>query len=330
MLNAILKTNDSILKRTETMDLLLELRRKLSDLRAHDRSDGIKAAVRHIEVAERYLERGRSVDDPDAFNDVIYRSNQAFEGILKEAYSAIHTGKDATKLSPNEIEQYFIKSGKLSDRVSALFKNYRQQWRNPSTHDHTLLFSEQEAILAIASVSAFSLVLMNQIVEVVNFKVQRKETEQRRSELMQQWTTEVGKPLAEQVVTLLKSFNLDMYEKGQSFSSDAEVVGRFSGFVAGLNIGADITPEARLSDRSRADLLLRKADEAVIVEIKRRGRTNNDRLIEGAITQLTGYLNVAKVESGIVYLWSAEIRPTINEQSVELQGQKKIWVLGGD
>jgi hypothetical protein len=54
------------------MDLLLEIRRKISDLRTHDRLEGINAAIRHVEIAERYLERGRDDDDPDAFNDVLY------------------------------------------------------------------------------------------------------------------------------------------------------------------------------------------------------------------------------------------------------------------
>ena len=92
------------------------------------------------------MKRGREELDPDSYNDVVYRTNQA-EGILKEAYAIIEDA-DATRLSPNEIEQYFVNKKKLTKRVWALFKNYRQQWRNPATHDHTLLFSEQEAILA--------------------------------------------------------------------------------------------------------------------------------------------------------------------------------------
>src|SRR5204862_110330 len=158
---------------------------------------------------------------------------QAFEGMLKEAYSAFHVGKDTTKLSPNEIEQYFVKSEKLSDRVSTLFKNYRQQWRNPSTHDHTLIFSEQEAILAIASVSAFTLVLINQIVEQVNFKLQQAETAQRKDELKGQWSEISNKPLAEQIIALLKAFNRELIQKGESLNSEAELVGRLSGFLVG-------------------------------------------------------------------------------------------------
>jgi hypothetical protein len=66
------------------MDLLQELRRKVSEIDPHDKVDGINAAIRHIELADRFLSRARSEHDPDLFNDVIYRTNQAFEGMLKK------------------------------------------------------------------------------------------------------------------------------------------------------------------------------------------------------------------------------------------------------
>ncbi|MDQ2775032.1 MAG: hypothetical protein M3Y57_08965 [Acidobacteriota bacterium] len=300
----------------------------MTELHTHDRLDGVKAAIRHVEVAERYLERGRNDDEPDAFNDVIYRCNQAFEGMLKEAYSAIHVGKDVTKLSPNEIEQYFVKSEKLAERVSTLFKNYRQQWRNPSTHDHTILFSEQEAILAIASVSAFSLVLINQIVEQVNFKRQQQETERRREAFQDEWAAVSKKPLAEQTLALLKLFERELSQKGEPLASEAELIGRFSGFVAGLKVGIDITTEAKLGAILRADLLLRRGDEATIVEVKRRGRGSSSRLAEAAIAQMVRYLSVADAGSGIIYFWSSDGRGKLQERQLDMESGKNIWVLG--
>jgi len=67
------------------MDLLQEIKRKSSPLESHSSLDGVKAVIRHIEVAERYLTRAREGREEDLFNDVIYRTNQAFEGMLKEA-----------------------------------------------------------------------------------------------------------------------------------------------------------------------------------------------------------------------------------------------------
>ena len=39
------------------------------------------------------------------FNDVVYRTNQAFEGALKEAYVVL-TGEAAGRKTPNDIEKY--------------------------------------------------------------------------------------------------------------------------------------------------------------------------------------------------------------------------------
>src|SRR4051812_41794640 len=82
-----------------TMDLLAELTRKASGLDSHPRIGGIRAAIRHVNVAEKYLQRGRQDEDPEAFNDVVYRTNQAFEGMLKEAYGVLTTA-DGSRLSP--------------------------------------------------------------------------------------------------------------------------------------------------------------------------------------------------------------------------------------
>jgi HEPN domain-containing protein len=39
----------------------------------------VRAVVRHIERAEMHFRRGREEADDDSFNDVVYRTNQAFE-----------------------------------------------------------------------------------------------------------------------------------------------------------------------------------------------------------------------------------------------------------
>jgi hypothetical protein len=46
--------------------------------------------------------------------------------MLKEAYTILED-KDATRLSANEIEQHFLDTKRLTERVLGLFKNYRQQ-----------------------------------------------------------------------------------------------------------------------------------------------------------------------------------------------------------
>jgi hypothetical protein len=72
--------------------------------------------------------------DETAFTDAIYRTNQAFEGSLKEAYRVL-TGKNPLKLRPFDIETFFQEQRILRSRVLAQFSNYRTEWRNPATHD---------------------------------------------------------------------------------------------------------------------------------------------------------------------------------------------------
>lgn len=43
------------------------------------------------------------------------------------------------------------------------FTRYRENWRNPSTHDYRIDFQEQEAFLALSTVSAFCFVAIDQM-----------------------------------------------------------------------------------------------------------------------------------------------------------------------
>ena len=145
------------------MDLLKLLKGKAEYFSASEDDRGVSSVVSHIEIAERHYENGKSGDDY-LFNDVIYRSNQAFEGALKEAYRII-ADKNPNKITPHKIEKYFEENDVLKERVLQLFTNYRTEWRNKSTHDYKLYFSEQEAFLAIVNISAFINILLEQMVE---------------------------------------------------------------------------------------------------------------------------------------------------------------------
>lgn len=70
------------------MNLLELLKSKAAYFSVSEEDSGISSLISHIEIAERHYENGKSGDDY-LFTDVIYRSNQAFEGILKEAYRII-------------------------------------------------------------------------------------------------------------------------------------------------------------------------------------------------------------------------------------------------
>ena len=306
----------------EQMDLLAELRDKLEGLQDDPVAEGFKAALRHIEVAERHLTRART-GDADACNDVIYRANQAFEGVLKEAYSVI-TDSDGGKRSPHEIEQYFTKEKKLPKRVMTLFTNYRHDWRNPSTHDHRLVFRDDECVLAIVSVSAFALVLLDQIVETVNFRRQREKTKTEREILVGELGTVAGAPLIEGVASLLRTFG-EAEDTSHLVRTEAELIGRICGFIVGIAPDLRVTPDEELSDGQRVDLVIRRGDDAVVVEVRRGARST--RLLEGGLAQLNRYLSVGKIDGGVLYVAPYDNSLRLVAEPLPRATGREIWLV---
>jgi hypothetical protein len=302
------------------MDLTEELKQKIDGLDEHPRKEGIKAAIRHIKAAERHLLRGRSEEDSEVFNDVIYRTNQAFEGMLKEAYSVLND-KDGSKLSPHLIEKHLLESKKLGARVLKLFTNYRQDWRNPATHDHTLFFSDAEALLAIVSVSAFSVVLLDQIIETVNFKRERAEAERKRDAHAKDLAKASERSLDEHVLTLLSSF---VSSRGGP-QTEVELIGRISGHLVGLDPSIDVTHDLSLTEGYRADLLIERHGQKLLIEIKR-GRPHG-RLLSAATEQMGAYLAAAGLSSGIIYFSGAAHASARRVKEQTLDGGRKVWLL---
>ena len=108
------------------MDLLKEIRDKIKSNAASTSGRGLDSILAHIEIAERHHLRAKKDRDEHLYTDVIYRTNHAFEGILKEAYITL-ADKPADKLTPFEIEEYLLKSNALRGRVVDLLTNYRQK-----------------------------------------------------------------------------------------------------------------------------------------------------------------------------------------------------------
>jgi hypothetical protein len=110
------------------MDLVATLRLKIEKLPTGDHTAGLEAVSSHIETAFAHLARGQNDDDESAFTDVIYRTNQAFEGSIKEAYRVL-AGEDPSRQRPFDIENYLESNGVFRERVLAQFTNYRTEWR---------------------------------------------------------------------------------------------------------------------------------------------------------------------------------------------------------
>lgn len=285
------------------MDLLRLINEKCSYFSDTSAIQGLRSVILHIEMAERHFENGKKGEDY-LFTDVIYRSNHAYEGSLKEAYQVL-TGKQAERLSPNNIEEEFEKGTILTARVLQLFRNYRQEWRNKSTHDYMLCFSEQEAFLAIVNVCAFFNILLDQMIE-------RKAYNQEKIKLSKSGTVIQNqiqnKSFIEQISSLLINFPSYAFNKTVSDSAPKylhnEMIGMLAAYIDSSDIELEVTTEYSIITENRklyADMLIRKGESSLLIEIKVATR-NVDDLLRAGQKQLLQYMDATDLKDGILYI----------------------------
>ena len=218
------------------MDLLKLLKDKSEYFTKKDSNSGISNVVTHIEIAEKHFENAKSGDDY-LFNDVIYRTNQAFEGILKEAYIIIN-GSIPNNITPHKIEKYFDDNNVLEERVLQLFINYRTEWRNKSTHDYKLYFSEQESLLAIVNISAFINILLDQMVEKKSYNTQISMLKSSSKPIIS------SKNLLDKTVEFLKLFSktIPSMMSGAAIPriSEREILGALNAYINNLDSSINV------------------------------------------------------------------------------------------
>lgn len=281
------------------MDLLDILKKQIDGLPEGAHSLGLRAVVRHIEVAESHLTRGVEQKDDAAFTDAVYRTNQAFEGSIKEAYRVL-AEKNPAKSNIYTIENYLQTNKIFRERVLAQFRNYRTEWRNPSTHDYSLDFDEDEALLAIVSVSAFAKLLIDQVVEKLTFEAVK-------AELQQNPIASFGsksQDLVSRLATHLKVFN-QIYapaSKGFSTESESQLMGAIYAYLSSvapeLNIAVEPSIGLQAGANRRPDFVVAGDQGAVVIEVKRRYyRVVADQSIE----QMKSYIPMARAIGGIIY-----------------------------
>lgn len=303
------------------MDLVDTLRKKIDVLEDGDYVPGLKAVLLHIETAFRHLSRGQDSDDDTAFTDAIYRTNQAFEGSIKEAYRVL-AAQDPAKKRPFDIENYLEQNNTFRSRVLSQLTTYRTEWRNPSTHDYKLDFDESEAFLAIVSVSAFACLLLDQIAERLSFNKSQAEAEAQKTRLAANLAETQNADLLVRSTELLAQFCLQQLPQTASTAkqSEAQVIGALHGFLSSAAPELKVQTEARLDAGKsyRADLLLTRGDEKVVVEIKRRMMNLG---LENAVAQVENYLVIGGVRSGVLLF--------LPEQPSEMSRQER-QVAGGE
>jgi hypothetical protein len=287
------------------MDVQDILDRKIRELPSGPYTDGLRAVKSHIDAAVRHFARAQTDDDDQLFTDAIYRCNHAFEGSIKEAYRVL-TGKDPHKKTPADIELYLASGNLLRKKVLDQFTNYRKEWRNPSTHDHTVDFDEDEALLAIVSVTVFAIVLCDQIESKVAF-----ETAAASAAVSATDVTAPLESLLELVARIVMEFGANHIDSDSPSGSpvhdyyrlEGELAGYLSANLSSVN-GIEVIQNPRMFSRE-ADIAISKNGESVIVELKRTSRSIGLRaVIERAITQAAVYLHEPNVIGAVAFVYS--------------------------
>ncbi|AKB81142.1 hypothetical protein MSBR3_0564 [Methanosarcina barkeri 3] len=272
---------------------------------------GLRSVIYHIDIAERHFENGKKGEDY-LFTDVIYRSNQAYEGSLKEAYQVL-TGSKSENLSTSQIEKKFAEGTILKARVLTLFENYRREWRNTSTHDHKLRFSEQEAFLAIINVCAFFNILLDQMIE-------RKAYYQEKIELSESGVIEQKHVCYESLIDYISQLLIDFPHKAvtkninYSLSSyfENELTGMIAAYIESSDQEIKVITGYSISigtSKIYADMLVKKGESSVLIEINKSTKHTNN-LVEAMVDQLVLFMEAAKIKDGIFYIIPKGIKNT--------------------
>lgn len=278
------------------LNLVDTLRKKIEVLGHGDHTSGLKAVLSHVEVAFRHLARGQYQKDDTAFTDAIYRTNQAFEGSIKEAYRVL-AGKDPTKKTPFSIEEYLENKSVFRERVLNQFKTYRTEWRNPSAHDYKLDFDENEAFLAIITVSAFACLLSDQIAEKLSFETSKITAASLPREITR---NAEAATFFDQVSALLLKFVSEEATHLQAGNvTEAQIVGALHGIFDAIRPDIEVALDPRLAPDSkyRADLVLTDGNEKIIVEVKRLSRSIS---IAAGREQVERYLEVSGLKKALL------------------------------
>jgi hypothetical protein len=295
------------------MDLLKILKARIDGLPDGAYIAGLRAVLLHGEVAARHLQRGQSNSDGTAFTDAIYRTNQAFEGSLKEAYRVL-TGHDPAKVRPYDIEQHFQEHRKLRARVLEQLTLYRTRWRNPASHDYRLDFDENEALLAIVNVCAFAIMLIDQIAAHLLFQEAKKIATKTKVR------TRTRQPLLDRIALLVEKFTAEFNkDESRKYSvRDSELAAALSGFFASvapeLNATTDVTLSPDLAHGP--DMLITRGTDRAILEVKRTKPTTVNT--QQAIEQVSYYMAASGIQQAIIYFYYSRNDGTIQRSTHHL------------
>ncbi|WP_258098600.1 GxxExxY protein [Marinoscillum pacificum] len=303
------------------MDVLDLIRNQLAEINRISPEISLDPIVTHIERAEHLFNEGKRKGDEHFFTDVIYRTNQAFEGSLRTAYMILadQTEEKANKKRTVDIEDYIANNSIFHDRVLHHFTNYRQEWRNKSTHDFKLFFSESEAFLAIGNVSAYTYLLINQIIEKLAYKVEQQKLakQKKQKEKIRQVASDEKLDLKEKITAWIMLF-LESTDKDFNTHLEIELIGMFEAFLDVVTDTIKVNREVKIENGSRPyriDMLIEQGKEKVILEFK----SPRMRYHKGYEQQILSYMGFTGIKEGILWIPSTEREGVIVEDTTNNQ-----------
>lgn len=305
------------------MDLKQEIIVLLKDLGEDLKDIVFSSVIAHIERAEAFFQKAEIEKDDQYYTDVIYRTNQAYEGILRIAYMCFTGGgeDDECNLSTFQIEQYLEKKQILNERIKFAFALYRKKWRNPSVHEYGLFFSKIEALLAITNVTSFVYILLNQVAERWST---RKILEMILAEEPAEYhvVREDQHDISDIVVEHLRGFH--KIPKGGIVSGNnmSQIVGAIKGYLEGKIKGLEV-----ITNYNDADMVINFdnimennsfGQGKIILEVK---NGFSKQKLQYACNRLTKYMAQFKAKRGILYFYSDETSGEyeVNKESVNNQ-----------
>lgn len=306
------------------MDIIIPIKEQVKRINNLKSNLHINSIITHIERAEIFFQKGKKDNDDQYFTDVVYRTNQAFEGCSRQAYMILagKSEQQAQNIKAFQIEKFFIYEEILNDRVLPQFKNYRDNWRNESAHNFKLFFNEEEAYFALLNVSSYAYVLFNQMISKLVFEIEKEKLRTKEINLkkIKGRLKKTGLSLREKVIMLIEQFDKDnkigITSSGKTsgeFISEIEIVGMLAAYfgeVSDNNLKVEIEKRLNIKKSFRADIFVEYQGEKLIIEIKRfLHHLNADSFIE----QVSYYLDEIESVEGIVY------SPTSTKKYIELK-----------
>jgi hypothetical protein len=281
------------------MDTIAIIRTKADRAENLGAKAGVGAVLKHLEMAERHFKVAVETGDDELFTDVIYRTNQVYEGMLREGYLVFAGSGARVGLKTHELENYLRDNRILKERVVGAMEHYRKKWRNPSTHEHVISFSESEALMAMLSVTSFVALLLDGIIERLVFVRESKEIDADFGNIQERLTNVKNEPLVDRLGFVLPNFGERLKENPRS---EIELVAQLRAYLAKVLPNAIVEPERSFTYRQekvRVDLYVNDANETSIIEIKRYRRwTQRER--DSAMLQVQRYLEASGVNSAFI------------------------------